>query len=71
MPAYTEKEEIGMLKSGIEKLKEENRKLKHNICEKEILIKHLTEILHEKKAKKCGKQKSDKRVNINLDKIYH
>ena len=51
IPAYTEKEEIGMLKSEIEKLKEENSKLKHDMCEKEILIKHLTETLNEEKAK--------------------
>ena len=49
--AYTEKEEIGMLKTEIEKLKEENRKLKHDTCEKEMLIKHLTETLNEEKAK--------------------
>ena len=51
IPAYTEKEEIGMLKSEIEKLKEENSKLKHDMCEKEILIKHLTETLNEEQAK--------------------
>ena len=71
IPAYTEKEEIGMLKSEIEKLKEENSKLKHDMCEKEILRKHLTETLTKKRPNKCGKQKPDKRVNINLDKIYH
>ena len=46
IPAYTEKEETGMLKSEIEKLKQENSKLKHDICEKEILIKHLMETLN-------------------------
>ena len=51
IPAYTEKEEIGMLKSEIETLKEGNSKLKHDMCEKEILIKRLTETLHEEKAK--------------------
>ena len=34
IPAYTEKEEVGILKSEIEKLKEENSKLKHDMCEK-------------------------------------
>ena len=67
--AYTGKEEIGMLKSETEKLKEENSKIKHDVCEKEILIKHVTETLNEEN--KCGRQKSDKQVNINLNKIYH
>ena len=49
--AYTEKEEIGMLKSEIETLKEENNKLRQDTCEKEILTKRLTEILNEEKAK--------------------
>ena len=40
-----------MLKSKIETLKEENSKLKHNTCEKEILIKRLTETLNKEKAK--------------------
>ena len=39
-----------MLKIKIEKLKEENSKLKHDMREKEILIKHLTETLNEEKA---------------------
>ena len=47
IPAYTEKEEIGILNSEIETLEEENSKLRHNMCQKEILIKHLTEILNE------------------------
>ena len=34
LPAYTEKEEIGMLKNEIEKLKEENSKLEHDMWEK-------------------------------------
>ena len=46
VPAYTEKEEIGMLKSKIETLKEENSKLRHDMCEKEILIKRLMETLN-------------------------
>ena len=51
IPAYTKKEEIEMLKSKIEMLKEENSKLKHDMCEKEMLIKHLMETLNEEKAK--------------------
>ena len=51
IPAYTEKEETGMLKSEIETLKEENSKLSHDVREKEILMKHLTETLNEEKAK--------------------
>ena len=46
IPAYTAKEEIGMLKSEIETLKEENSKLRHDMCEKEILIKRLMETLN-------------------------
>ena len=34
-----------MLKSEIETLKRENSKLKHDMCEKEILIKRQTAIL--------------------------
>ena len=41
-----------MLKSEIEKLKEEKSKLRHDMCEKEILIRHLTETLNEEKTKK-------------------
>ena len=37
IPAYTRKEEIGMLKSKIETLKEENSKLRQDMCEKETL----------------------------------
>ena len=50
IPGYTEKEEIGMLKSGIETLKEENSKLRHGMCEKDISIKHLTKTLNEERA---------------------
>ena len=42
---------MGMLKSEIETLKEENSKLRHDICEKDISIKHLTETLNEERAK--------------------
>ena len=40
IPACTKKEEIGMLKSKIETLKEENSKLRRGMCEKETLKKH-------------------------------
>ena len=60
IPAYTEKEEIGMLKSEIETLKEENSKLRHDMCEKDISIKRLTETL-KKGTNESGKQKPDKR----------
>ena len=51
IPVYTEKEEIGMLKSKIETLKEENSKLGHDMCEKGILTKRLKETLNKEKAK--------------------
>ena len=47
---YSEKKEIGMLKSEAETPKEENSKLKQDMCEKEILIKRLTETVNEEKA---------------------
>ena len=73
IPPYTVKEEIGMLKSEIEKLKEESSKLKHDMCEKETLIKHLTEILNEEKAKEMWQtetrqtRKHQSRQNIPLE----
>ena len=51
IPSYTEKEEIGILKSEIETLKEKNSKLKEGMYEKEISIKRLTETLNEEKTK--------------------
>ena len=39
IPAYTEKEEIGILKSEIEALKEENSKLKEGMYEKKNINK--------------------------------
>ena len=51
IPAYTKKEETGLLKSETETLKEESSKLKHDMREKEILIKHLTETLNKENAK--------------------
>ena len=51
IPAYTEKKEIGMLKSEIETLKEENSKLRHDIYEKDTSIKRLTETLNEERDK--------------------
>ena len=50
-----------MLKSEIKTLKEENRKLRHDMCEKDMSIKRLTETLNEERAKQNGKQKPDKR----------
>ena len=73
IPAYTEKEETGMLKSEIEKLKEESSKLRHDMCEKEILMKHLTETLNEEKAKQMWqpetrqRRKHQLRQNIPLE----
>ena len=43
IPIYTEKEEIGILKSEIETLKEESTELKQDMYGKEILTKRLTE----------------------------
>ena len=41
------------------------------MSEKEILINSLTEKSNKKGPNKCGKQKSDKSENMNLDKLYH
>ena len=77
IPAYTEKEEVGMLKSQIEKLKEENSKQKYDMCEKEILIKHLTETLNEEKSKQMWQtetrqaRKHQYRQNIPLETRKH
>ena len=49
--AYTQKEEIRVLRSEIETLKEENSKLRQDMYEREILIKRLTETLNVEKAK--------------------
>ena len=71
--AYTDKEEGKMLKNEIKTLKEENNKLKHDMSEKEVLMNGLAGKLHnymKKVPNKCGKQKPDKRENINLDKMY-
>ena len=62
-----------MLKSEIETLKEENSKLRHDVCEKDILIKRLTEILNKESAKwkwKTGTRQTLKhqfRQNTPLD----
>ena len=50
IPAYTKKKR-NRNTSEIETLKEENNKLRHDMCEKEILTKRLTETLNEEKAK--------------------
>ena len=51
IPAYTDKEEIGMLKYEIKALKEETNKLKPDMSEKEILINSLTGKLNDERAK--------------------
>ena len=58
--AYTEKGEIGILISVVETLKEENRKLKQDMYEKEIPIKLLTETLNEEKAKQIWQKETRK-----------
>ena len=60
-----------MLKSEIETIKEENSKLRHDMCEKEILIKLLTETLNEEKVKQKWETETSKSENINLVKTYH
>ena len=72
-PPYTEKEEIGLLKSEVEALKEENSKLRHDMCENDISIKRLTEALNEERAKRKWQTetrqtlKRQYRQNIPLD----
>ena len=60
-----------MLKSEIETIKEESSKLRHDMCEKEILIKRLTETLNEEKVKQKWETETSKSENINLVKTYH
>ena len=60
IPSYTEKEEIGILKSEIETLKEKNSKLKEGMFEKEISIKRLTETLNEEKTKQMWQTETRK-----------
>ena len=73
IPSYTKKEEIGMLNNEIEMLKEENSKLKHDMSEKERLIKSLKEPLNEVRAKKMWQTESEQtrkhrsRQNIPLE----
>ena len=52
IPTYNEKREIVMLKSEIETLKEENIKLRYDMCEKDISLKRLTETLNEERDKR-------------------
>ena len=71
IPAYTEKREIGMLKSEVETLKEQNSKLRHDMCEKEIL-KYDGEIKRRKDQQKWKTEtrqtrKDQSRQNIPLD----
>ena len=62
-----------MLKSEIKTLKEENRKLRHDMCEKDMSIKRLTETLNEERAKQKWQTetrqtlKHPSRQNIPLD----
>ena len=49
-----------MLKSKIEKLKGENSKLKHDMYEKEILMKHLMETLNKEKARQMWQTETRK-----------
>ena len=64
---------IGILKSEIKMLKEENSKLKQDMYEKEILIKCLTETLNEEKAKQMRQtetwltRKQQSQQNISLE----
>ena len=64
---------IGILKSEIKMLKEENSKLKQDMYEKEILIKCLTETLNEEKAKQMFQtetwltRKQQSQQNISLE----
>ena len=73
IPACTEKEEIGMLKSEIETLKEENSKLRHDTREKDISIKRLRETLNQDRHKRKWQTetrpmlKHHSRPNIPLD----
>ena len=71
--AYTENKEIGILKREIDTLKEEHSKLRNDMCEKEVLIKLLTETLNGKKTKQKWQtetrqtRKHESRQNIPLD----
>ena len=64
---------IGILKSEIKMLKEENSKLKQDMYEKEILIKCLTETLNEEKAKQMWQtetwltRKQQSQQNVSLE----
>ena len=55
--AYTDKEEIGILKSEIEMLTEENNKLKHDMSE-EILIQSLAGKLNEERVKEMWQKEN-------------
>ena len=65
IPVYTEKEEIGMLKNEIEKRKEKNNKVKHDMCEKEILIKRLTQTLNGEKANVANTNPTNTQTSIS------
>ena len=65
IPAYTKKEETGMLKTEIETLKEENSKLRNDMCEKDILIKHLTETLNEVQTKVTNRNQTNGKRSVS------
>ena len=70
IPVYTNKQEIGMLKNEIETLKEENDWLKHDMNQKEILIKSLVEKLNEERAKQMWQRElqiHQSRQNVSLE----
>ena len=65
IPAYTKKEETGMLKTEIETLKEENSKLRNDMCEKDILITHLTETLNEVQTKVTNRNQTNGKRSVS------
>ena len=52
-------------------LKEENSKLKHDMIQKEILIKSLAKALHLERAKQMRQTESRQMRKHQLDKMYH
>ena len=70
IPVYTNKQETGMLKNEIETLKEENDWLKHDMSQKEILIKTLLKKLNEERAKQIWQRQlqiHQSRQNVSLE----
>ena len=60
------KEQTGMLKSEIETLKEDDKKLREDIRDKEILIKRLTETLNEEMAKQNLANRNQTNAKISI-----